>query len=240
MEQQINLLESDIRITDTQGNRQRFPLGGPLTASGQEIELADPDGFTDALKAATAHLNRNRPLLAVLPDTLFFCRVLQFNRIPLSLKKRDELVQWRMAGYLPGKPGAFAIRYQVFGDRVLTVAVPRSVHAVICDSLEQFWTGCYRLIPETVRVLDLLQQDRNGQDRFLILRRESYFSGLVIQKGNPVLVRTRKFISGIGMEAEVDTMEKLMESEGLYLELEPDVIGWTPDGIVTVDEGWSS
>ncbi len=239
MEQQINVLESDIHISDSQGNRQRFALGGPLAAPGQEITLADPDAFAEALKAATAVLNRNRPLLAVLPDTLFFCRVLQFDRIPLSLRKRDELIQWRMAGYLPGKPGAFVIRYQVFGDRVLTIAVPRSLHTEVCDRLEQHWNGCYRLVSETVRMMDLFQHDRNGQDRFLILRREGYFSGLVIQKGQPVLVRTRKFISGVSIETEIDTMEKLMEAEGISPGGEPELIGRTGDDVVPVDEGWT-
>lgn len=238
MEQQLNILEGDIHISDPQGMRQRFSLGGPLTEPGQEVALADPDRFGEALQAATARLKGGRALLTILPDTLFFCRILSFERIPFSLRKRDEMVQWRMAGYLPGKPGAFMIRYQVFGNRVLAVAIPVSVHTIMCNLLEQHWSGCYRMESETVRMMGLFQRERNGQDRFLVLKREGYFTGLVIQGGQPVLVRTRRFISGVSLEAELETMRSLMEEEGLSLDQNPEIFGEAPGGVLPVDEGW--
>ena len=238
MEQQLNILEGDIHISDSQGMRQRFSLGGPLAEPGQEVVLADPDRFAEALQAATARLKGGRPLLTVLPDTLFFCRILPFERIPFSLHKRDEMVQWRMTGYLPGKPGAFMIRYQVFGTRVLAVAVPVSVHTLVCNLLEQNWTGCYRMVPETVRMMDLFQRERNGPDRFLALKRKGYFTGLVVRGGQPVLVRTRRFIPGVSLETELETMRSLREEEGLSLEMEPEVFGEGPGGVLPVDEGW--
>lgn len=231
-EQQLEVIRSD--------NRDRvdtIPLAGILSFANAMDPVQDPDRLDALLRRAAALLDKRKPVRIVLPDILFVCRVLTFDRIPFSLERRQELIHWKLAAYLPDDVSRFQVRYDIFENRVMVAALPTPVRDIICDHLEGALSMAYRLIPESAHLLGCLRKQQS--EGLLIAVRNSYLTAVGIQGGVPVLVRTRPTVRALSMEDEVNVIRDLLEEQVPDFRPEPLWLGDMPVGETNqLSQGW--
>lgn len=231
-EQQLEIVRSD--------NRDRvdtIPLEGILSFANTMEPVRDPVKLDALLRRVAALLDKRKPVRVVLPDILFVCRVLTFDRIPFSLERRQELIHWKLAAYLPDDVSRFQLRHDIFENRVMVAALPTPVRDIICDHLEGAMSMPYRLVPESAHLLGCLRKQQ--PEGLLIAVRDNYITAVGIQGGMPVLVRTRPTVSALSMTDEVNVIRDLLEEQVPDFRPEPLWLGNVPEGESNqLNQGW--
>jgi len=228
MEQRLFIHDQQVDLIRTGAHARvdEIPLAGTWDLAGP----LDPESGTEmlraALKRAAALMDRRKPVEIVVPDILFVCRVLTFDRVPVSLARRQELVNWKMQAFLPGLSDRYQIRYDVRGTRVLVAAMPTPVWQLVCGMVEDSLDNPYRMVPESVFLAERFLQEY--QEGLLIAVRQRYITAVGIQQGFPVLIRSRLKVAGLSVSEEVDLIRNLLSEQ---------CDGFMPDPLLLGDAG---
>ena len=239
MEQRLFIHDKQVDLvrTGTHAHVDEIPLDGTLDLTGPLEPESGTDLLRTALKRAAAMLDKRKPLEIIVPDILFICRVLTFDRVPVSLARRQELVNWKMQAFLPDLSDRYQIRYDVRGTRALVAAMPTPVWQHLCGLVEGVFANPYRMVPESVFLAERFLQEY--QEGLVIAVRERYITAVGVQEGFPVLIRSRLKVAGLSVSEEVDLIRNLLSEQ---------CDGFTPDPLLLGDaedvqglklpEGW--
>ncbi len=214
MEQTILFTESELQLFGISGTVFSVPLGGALDPLSVDHPVRDVKLFRDALASAGKRLNRRRGYRVLLPDSLVFAKVLSFDHIPFSLKKRDEMIKWKMDAFLPGRADLFHIQYDISGkNSVLVAAMAQTALAELVESLNVLNTHCFSMFPESFFYANaFLEQEKSGS-AVLLVNRKRHFSGLVLEEGLVTFVRFRKKIKDMGLPRELEMLSEMTAND---------------------------
>lgn len=233
MEQTIVLTESELQLHGVSGSVHSVPLGGALDPLAVDHPVRDGKILAEALSSAGRRLNRRKGCRILLPDSLVFAKVLTFDKIPFSLKKRDEMIKWKMDAFLPGRVGSFHVQYDVSGNSVLVAAMPGSTVEELLKQISLLNTRCFSMVPESFHYANaFLEREKEGS-AILLVNRKRHFSGLVVQKGMVTFVRFRKKIQGLNLQQELNMFTEMVDADmpdrvllfGEAAEIEAETIG---------------
>ncbi len=204
MEQIIVITETDVRLLKKTGVTHTVSLGGALDPLTADQPIRDRGVLKDALASVVGRLNSRKGCAILIPDALVFAKVLKFDKIPFSLKKRDEMIRWKMDSFLPGKAASFEIRYEVSGDSVLVAAMPKRTLTELLGLFEGLGAKCFSLVPESFHYTNWFMEREPNGSAVLLVNRDRHFSGLVIQAGEVSFVRFRKKVPDLSLRQELD------------------------------------
>ncbi|PJB80111.1 MAG: hypothetical protein CO090_04525 [Acidobacteria bacterium CG_4_9_14_3_um_filter_49_7] len=211
MEQTIILTESELQLHGgTTGTVHAIPVGGALNPLNVDHPVRDGKIMAEAVASAGRRLNRRKGCNILLPDSLVFAKVLTFDKIPFSLKKRDEMIRWKMDAFLPGRVTSFNVQYTISGNTVLVAAMPKSAVAELIAQLNLLNTKCFSMIPESFYYANaFLEREKEGS-AVLFVNRSRHFSGLVVRNGMVSFVRFRKKIQDVSLREELDMFAEMV------------------------------
>ncbi len=233
MEQTIVLTESELQLHGVSTTVHAIPLGGALDPLNVDHPVREARVLAKAITSAGHRLNRRKGCNVLLPDSLVFAKVLTFDGIPFSLKKRDEMIRWKMDAFLPGRVESFNVQYNISGKTVLVAAMPRSTVEELTEHLGLLDIKCFSMVPESFHYANaFLEREKEGS-AILLVNRSHHFSGLVVQNGSVSFVRFRKKIQGIGLQEELDMFSEMVGVDvperillfGEEAEIEAEVMG---------------
>ncbi|NOZ13378.1 MAG: hypothetical protein GXO69_06985 [Acidobacteria bacterium] len=233
MEQTILVTESELQLFGMSGTVFSVPLGGALDPLAVDHPVRDGEVFRDALASVGKRLNRRKGCRVLLPDSLVFAKVLSFDHVPFSLKRRDEMIKWKMDAFLPGRVDLFHIQYDVWGDSVLVAAMAKTALAELVKGLSQLNAHCFSMLPESFFYANIFLEQEKFGSALLLVNRNRHFSGLVLEAGRVAFVRFRKKIKDVGMARELEMLSEMTASDlpdrrllfGEPMEIEGEVIG---------------
>ncbi len=197
-------------VNDTQKNQiDNNEIFSPLN---MEMPIKDSSLFTKLIQNAIAYTEKDKDLTFLLPDVVFASKVLQFDKLPISLKKKEELIHWKLKNFLPAKESLYTVRYSIKDNFVLTFALPNSVFNSINKCISDAYSNCYNIMPEMLYLLNKLTNAHN-ENCILIINRDLYFSVGLIENGFPRFIRTRIKNQNISIEQEIETAIKIIEEQ---------------------------
>ncbi len=210
MEQTIVLTESELQLHGAAGTVHAVPLGGALDPLAVDHPIRDNKILAEALASVGRRLNKRKGCRILLPDSLVFAKVLTFDKIPFSLKKRDEMIRWKMDAFLPGRVASFNVQYHVSGNSVLVAAMPESTVAELLMQGNILNTKCFSMVPESFHYANVFLEREKDGSAVLLTNRNRHFSGLVIQNGVVTFVRFRRKIQGLSLQQELDMFAEMV------------------------------
>lgn len=233
MEQTIVLTESELQLHGASTTVHVIPLGGTLDPLNVDHPVRDERVLAEAITSAGHRLNRRKGCSVLLPDSLVFAKVLTFDGIPFSLKKRDEMIRWKMDAFLPGHVESFNVQYNISGKTALVAAMANSTVEELTRHFSLLDTKCYSMVPESFHYANaFLEREKEGS-AILLVNRAHHFSGLVVQNGSVSFVRFRKKIQGVSLQEELDMFGEMVNEKvpkrvllfGEDAEIEAEVMG---------------
>lgn len=213
MEQIIVLTEAELQLHGGSGTVHTVPLGAALDPLAADHPVRDGKILAEALASAGRRLNRRKGCRVLLPDSLVFAKVLTFGKIPFSLKKRDEMIKWKMDAFLPGRVGSFHVQYCVSGNSVLVAAMPKSTVEELLKQIKRLNTRCFSMVPESFYYANTFLEGEKEGSAVLLVNRARHFSGLVMRKGVVTFVRFRKKIEGLSLQQELNMFTEMVDSD---------------------------
>lgn len=174
--------------------------------------VKDKNLFLNFVGKELKSLNKNKNLTILLPDIMFFSKVLYFEKFPISLKKKNELIFWKLENYLPAKQNLYDIQYSISNNFVLTFAIPKTNNNIINNCIMNNYSNEYNILPEFLYILNNAKKN-NLINCILIINRKKYFTATYLKDGFPLFIRTRLKTDSIKMEDEINIFKNIINEK---------------------------
>jgi len=220
-EQVIFLGNENIYIEELGIEKNLVPIENSFSPLNNENIVSDKNQFIKSIKKAINLSGKSKEMTFLLPDVIFTSKVLFFEKFPILLKKKEELIHWKLHNYLPAKSSLYNIQYSIFNQNVLTFALPNTWYNVLNECISTVFSDCYNIFPEFLYILNKLKTS-NNTNCILIINRKNYFTASLIDNGVPLLIRTRVKNTTINMKEEIATVLKIVKEK----------LNWTNEKIV--------
>lgn len=236
-EQVIYLGNENLYIEELGINRKTICNNSVYNPFEQNNIVIDSKKFDHLIKNAIDSTSNSKDLTFLLPDTMFVSKVLTFEKLPLSLKKKQELIYWKLENFLPAKESLYDIQYTINNLNVLTFALSKSSYNALNNCIFNSLNRSFNIVPEFLYILDKLKKSNNN-DCLLIINREKYFTAAYIRNSFPEFIRTRIKTNSININEELNTVKKIVEEKWEYENNQIIVFGKEIDNYKTVIQEW--
>ncbi len=152
------------------------------------------DAVVGARRLAGGKLSRAS---IVVPDRWIRIFLVDFESLPGSARETDEMVAWKLKKLLPFRPDEFRFSWSPVVEasgsarRIFVVGILEKVAAGLESAFAAEGVRIGSITPESLALLAVAGGETDGQT--LVVSEESGFQIIVVNRGQPVLYRSKRF-----------------------------------------------
>ncbi len=154
-------------------------------------------------------INHNSISAFIIPDISFNSFVIEFESLPFSLQKREEVIKWKLNSLLPYSVDSYQIKYsRLKGKKLLIYCLPVSIYNSVNQAIEACVKGCWDIVPESVVFAEKLPS--SAENKLVFINRKHYYTALYKSDGEIIYIRTRKKVEAIPFDEEIKTVKSVL------------------------------
>ncbi len=174
----------------------------------ENFKLPAPN-FKDLFEKFSEISNTYNIKTLVLSDICFHSQIIDIENFPLSHKKREEVLIWKLSNLLPYKVDSYKIKYQLVDkDRILYYALPITIYDISNKLFKQAGFKCWDIVPESFFIKGFIPEMTGNT--LVLVNRKHYIIGMCFKNRILVYLKMRKKVEGISLEQEIELLKKII------------------------------